>query len=106
MTDTFVTIEKHQKGDKSGYHTFTNAPDHHNVVSPVQAEFIFRASQALTDFRKEWMATHKDTWAAGLEMDLVPILTEGMVMGYMVISEIDGESYDYAPAKTVEEDSK
>lgn len=105
-THTFETIERHQKSDKSGYHVFRNAPNHQYPVYPAQAEFIFKASEVLTQFRKDWIASHPDGWANGLEMDLIPVLTNNMVMGYMVISEIDGESYDYVPSLLLKNEEK
>lgn len=105
---SFETIERSEKSDKSGYYEFRNVPDFYHPIYPGQAEFAFKAGQVLTAFRKQWMAEHvDDTWAKGVEMDFVPVLSDGMIMGYLGISEIDGESYDYLPAKQIrEEESK
>ena len=75
-------------------------PDFRNPVYTSQAEFIYRASQALTAFNKQWKAEHgqhEDSFAHGLELDIIPVMVDGTVMGFFGISEIDGVSYDYFP---------
>lgn len=104
MTDapnSFETVERPQKGDKSGFHEFVNTPDFHHSVNPEMAEFIWKANAVLSQFRKTWQGEHADSWTRDLELDLVPIWSAGMVSGYLGVSEIDGESYDYYPAKTI-----
>jgi hypothetical protein len=96
MPDVKYTLVEESYGWKS-------EPDFHAVVYPAQAEFIYRAGKALTEFRSQWMKDHQDDgFAKGLEMDLIPVMTDGMVMGFMVVSEINGESYDYAPDHTAD----
>lgn len=101
--DAFEVTERHKRGDGSGYHVFRSAPDLFSTVSAGLAQFIHESSAELTEFRKRWMTEHPDGWLHGLEMDYIPVLSEGMVIGYMVISEIDGESYEFAPAKVLED---
>lgn len=104
--NSFETIERHEKGDKSGYHVFTNTPDFHSPLNAEMAEFIFKANGVLTEFRDNWRAEHKGSWAEGLEMDIIPLMSDGMVAGYLGLSEITGDTYDYFPAKQVEEDNR
>lgn len=92
--------EEHESSKPGRKLVGTSEPDFNQAISPVVAEFIFQASKVLTKFREEWMADHQDdNFATGLEIDIVPILTDGFVMGFLGISEIDGKSYDYAPTK-------
>jgi hypothetical protein len=105
--NSFETIERPERGDKKGFHEFRNTPDFYNPLYPSVAEFVYKASQVLTEFRKQWKADHpEDSFAGGLELDVTPVMTDGMVMGYMFLSEIDGETYDYAPTKSVQEESQ
>jgi hypothetical protein len=92
--------------DKDGGPVWHNTPVFAAPVYPTQAEFIFKASKALSDFRQTWVEEHPDdSWARGLEMDVVPVMTDGMIMGFMVASEVNPDSYDYVPSeqKTPEE---
>jgi hypothetical protein len=83
-------------------------PDMFNTQIAVHSEFLFEASKVLSDFRKKWREEHRDdTYARDLELDLVPMTYDGDIYGYLVVSEIDGASYDYAPVKrTKPEESK
>jgi hypothetical protein len=75
-------------------------PDMYAAQVAVHSEFMFEANKVLSAFRKKWREDHKDdNYGQGLEMDLVPMTYDGDIYGFLVISEIDGESYDYAPVK-------
>jgi hypothetical protein len=102
--NSFEVTERHQKGDKSGYHVFTNTPDFWNAVNADVAEFIYKANLVLRDFRDQWRADHEGEWSQSLEMDIIPVMSEGMVTGFLGISEISGDTYDWLPAKNVEVD--
>lgn len=105
-TSKITVIEDFRDKDGHGG-VWTTTPDFAQPMYPGMAEFIFKASQALRTFRDEWIESHsEDNWARDLELDTVPILTQGMIAGYMVISEIDGKSYDYVPAKPVREEEE
>ena len=95
----FETIERSEKGDKSGFHEFVNTPDFRNALNPDIAEFIFKANSVLKEFRDNWIAEHKGQWSKSLEFDVLPVMSDGMIIGYMGISEITGDSYDFFPAK-------
>lgn len=103
MSSRFTVVEDFQKSDKSGTNRFVSHPNYNQSVAPQMAEFIFRASQVLTEFKKKWQEEHTDDWTSDLEMDNIPVLTQGMITGFMVISEVDGVSYDYAPQEMVDE---
>lgn len=107
-TSSVITvIEDFGKNSKDEPVVFRSQPDFHNPVMPEVAEFISKANKALRDFREAWAKEHEDTWAASLEMDVVPVLSDGMIMGYMVVSESgDGFAYDYVPTKRVDENGE
>ncbi len=99
---TFEMIERAESSDKAKRYITHTTPDFYNPVYPSVAEFIYKASQSLTAFRKQWITDHpEDNFAKGLEIDVAPVMTDGTIMGYMYLSEIDGESYDYAPTKQI-----
>lgn len=100
-TSTLTTIEDFGEDGKGHKVVFANQGDFLHPVFPGMAEFIFKASKALTAFRKEWLEEHAEGWEQGVELDVIPVLSEGMIMGYMAVSEIDGVSYDYIPTKRV-----
>jgi hypothetical protein len=98
-----VTLTEDYRDKNGEGPVWTYKPDFLHTVSQAQAEFTYKASLALSEFRKQWIADHEDdAFAKGLEMDYIPVLTDGMMMGFMVISEIDGATYEFAPTETVE----
>lgn len=92
--------------DKDGGPTFVTTPDFPHTMMPTVAEFIFKANEVLAAFRKKWIEEHTDSWSKGVEMDVIPVMSDGMIFGYMVVSELTGDEYDFAPAKTVETEEK
>lgn len=91
--------------DKDGGPVIRSLPDFHQPIYPTVAEFIYKASKVLSEFRDEWILEHaNDGFAKGLEIDVAPVMTDGMIMGFMTLSEVDGVTYDYVPTQTVEED--
>lgn len=92
--------EEHESAKEGKKYVGEVQPDFNASVNPTLAEFIFRASKVLTQFREEWLEEHQgDDWATGLEIDLAPVHTDGFVMGFMALSEVDGKTYDYVPTK-------
>lgn len=86
---------------ESGKYKYLQEPEVHQSVNPTVAEFVFKAHAALSKFRSEWMASHEgDTFALGLELDMAAVLTDGMVMGFMGLSEVVPDGYDYFPARS------
>lgn len=109
MTDSprFETVERHAKTDGTGDHVFRNQPDFQRPMYPAMSEFAFKAHQVLSAFLKEWRETHADdNFAKGIELDVIPVMSEGMVMGFLGISEIDNASYDYLPAQGIPEENQ
>jgi hypothetical protein len=93
--------EEHESSKPGKKYIGEVEPDFNQAISPTIAEFIFKASDALREFRDRWLETHPDdNFARGLEIDIAPVHTDGSVMGFMALSEIDGKSYDYVPAKS------
>lgn len=100
----FSTTEVYTGSDGKDI-VFVNEPEYNQTLATEILELAAGASKVLTDFRKKWEADHKGhSWALGLEIDNVPLYTEGMIFGYLVLSEADGKSYDYAPAKQIREE--
>lgn len=98
MSGHFTVVENH-----GNEHVWNYAPAYAQSVMAVQAEFIWKASQVLTEFHRAWTAEHKDDpWAQGLEIDLALVTSDGMLMGFMHLSEHDEHTYDYSPTEQVE----
>lgn len=76
--------------------------DEQDYIHGPHLEFFAAASKALTDFRKKWREDHADVvYMRDLELDYVPAMYDGNPFGFFIISEIDGETYDFAPAKSL-----
>lgn len=106
-TTSKITIIEDFRDQTGQGPVFTSEPDFYHPMHREMAEFVFKAAEALEAFRDEWIASRgENSWARDLELDTVPILTQGMIAGYMAISEIDGKSYDYVPAKQIREEEE
>ena len=78
---------------------WSSKPDYRQTVPMGFAEFIAEAGTVLAKFRADWQEKHAGSWLEEIELDIVPVMTSGMLSGFMVLSEIDVASYDYAPAE-------